>query len=104
MFCNRAISRAWTGGYLVTINKLERLDWGSQPHQRTDAQNDSSFFLLLFGQPSTLTGIQQHTNPLYSYYYSYFLAIRLFGEHKTKEAADTMATPASLQTLASHKT
>jgi len=64
MFCNRAISRAWTGGYLVTINKLERLDWGSQPHQRTDAQNDS-FFLASFrttfdfdGDPTT------HESPL----------------------------------------
>jgi hypothetical protein len=35
------------GGCLVTINKLERLDWGSRLLRRTDAQNDYFFSCFL---------------------------------------------------------
>jgi hypothetical protein len=49
-------------------------------------KTDDFSFLLLFGQPSTLTGIPTTNESPYFYYYPYFfLAIRHFGEHKKRK-------------------
>jgi hypothetical protein len=91
------------GGYLVTITELERLDWGWQPLQRTDARkNDDFSFLLPFGQPSTFDGGSNNKRiPFTLLLFLLLLGDTTFGEHQTKEAAaDIMATPASPPDLA----
>jgi hypothetical protein len=69
-------------------------------------RTDDFSFLLLFGQPSTLTGIQQQTNPFtFTTILTSSWRYDFLEKTKTKEAAaDTiiMATPASLQTWHSH--
>jgi hypothetical protein len=94
------------GWLLHHYHNLERLDWGSRPPERTDAQNRRLFFLASFRTTFDFDGDPNNKRiPLLL-----LLSLLLLGDttfwrtQKTKEAAADiiMTTPAFLQTWHSH--